>query len=81
MEAIENILRLIKAETIEEMDSAMMASHDAVNDLHLEKLQRLESEVTHRLGVRSMASSQGGPMEARNDEIPRRRLVRDDPQA
>jgi hypothetical protein len=78
MQAFENIISLSKAENIDEMDAAMMAAHEAINEMHLQKLQELERKVGHRLGVRSINAS--APMEARNDEEPRRR-VRDEPQA
>lgn len=76
MEAIKHIVALTEAETIEEMDTEMLAAHEAVNALHLQKLQEMELEVHRRLGVKANVGM------SPNVGIPRdRRPVRDDPQA
>jgi hypothetical protein len=84
MEAIEKIIRLDKAETIQEMDDAMMDLHETINRLHLEKLQQLEHDVSRRLGVRSQSAfGNVGVSEAPRDEMPKSagRQIRDEPQA
>lgn len=53
MEAIQHILNLEKATSPDEADAAMMEAHTAVNDLHLAKLKEMETDLAHRLGVKS----------------------------
>lgn len=83
MEAIHAVLRLTQAQTIQEMDDAMIGAHEVINKLHLQKLQELEQEVGHRLGIRSAAANVGLTKSPdAGMEIPReKRPIRDNPQA
>jgi hypothetical protein len=78
MQAIEHIIALEKAETIEAMDAERMAAHEAVDSLHLQRLKDLERQLSHRLGTYSALQNVGMSPAT---EGPRRRPIRDSPQA
>lgn len=59
--AIQDILDLERARTIEDVDETYLRILEHVNTMHLMKLKDLEREITHRLGVES-AVAQSGPM-------------------
>lgn len=83
MEAIENIIRLSRAETLKEMDEAMMDAHTAINDLHLQKIRELERDVARRtMHANDTQQTQNTSMSPQGEaELVSKRRVRDIHQA
>lgn len=81
MEAIENIIRLSRAETLKEMDEAMMDAHTAINDLHLQKIRELERDVARRTMHTNDTQNRGMSPQGEAEQLVSKRRVRDIPQA
>jgi hypothetical protein len=87
MEAIQHIIDLAKASSVESIEAETRAAHGAVENLRLDRLHMMERQLIERLrlnqGIVSGESNTVGPVdEGRIPIVPRqRRPIRDDPQA